>query len=204
MIDLRNLEAKEIKSFQELEDNFKNKDYVKVEFEGKSKEKFILAIQKVKFWKEVNYEYYFVFLDKNWKSAWWAWNWQKQTKVKVLKEVKEKMVSKFWFKNKKDKEIKDLTINLSVSDFINENDKKMNYLYKKYKEWTGSDEDFSKKYFKKALEIVDLIENFQNKKVTYNFLTNSNYHFLVKLLNYNNYLKIPKDIKEELKKMKMM
>ena len=67
-----------------------------------------------------------------------------------------------------------------------------------------SDEDFatSKRVVEVANEIVKALKN-NNIKITYNNLTNSNYHFLVKVLNYNKKLKLDKNTSESLKKLRL-
>ena len=81
-------------------------------------------------------------------------------------------------------------------------------LHRKLYKWREiskkSDEDFatSKRVIEVADEIVEALKN-NNIKITYNNLTNSNYHFLVKILNYNKKLKLDKNTSESLKKLKL-
>lgn len=71
-------------------------------------------------------------------------------------------------------------------------------LYNNAKQTTLSDEEFSIENKDHAFKLVELFSQYRQKP-TYNNLTNCNFHFLVKVLNYNNFFKIPKDIKIALK-----
>jgi hypothetical protein len=82
-------------------------------------------------------------------------------------------------------------------------DSMYNALHEKAKSTQNTDEVFSIMHRKEALEIVDLLRG-AGIKTTYNNLTNMNNHFLVKVLNYNNYFKLPKKFKNDIKKLKLI
>ena len=87
-----------------------------------------------------------------------------------------------------------------IHDYICNN---QDELYKLYKNTKLTDERFSKKYHRKALSIQKAISIWYKIK-NFNWLTNLNFHFLVKILNYNNFFKLSKELKEELKTFKLL
>ena len=89
---------------------------------------------------------------------------------------------------------------------INQLDYFFESLFLKIKEKIVSDEVFSN--LSDTKNLINLILEDIKKlgvKITYNNLTNCNYHTLVKILNYQNYFKgLPKETKKELKKLKLL
>lgn len=67
-----------------------------------------------------------------------------------------------------------------------------------------TDQEFatSEEIKKLAFEVAEVLKN-DGIKVTYNNLTNMNLHTLVKILNYNDFFRIPKALKNELKQLKL-
>lgn len=89
--------------------------------------------------------------------------------------------------------------------FLDKIDNRLSKLISEYKQTKLSDENFSKTKFKDALFIQKIIFLWTWKK-SYDDLTNYNYHFLVKILNYNWYFKwdLWEDLSRELKRFKLI
>lgn len=90
--------------------------------------------------------------------------------------------------------------NRKQDELYAEIDTRLSILYGKYNETNLTDKQFSKEYFYLAEMLAKLIKEYTWNK-TYNHLTNLNYHFLVKILNHNDYFKwdLTKELSEELK-----
>lgn len=93
--------------------------------------------------------------------------------------------------------------NKEVLEKIKLLDKLMNEIYQIIRETNLTDEEVatSEKVKNLAFEMVRLLKS-ENFKTTYNNLTNSNFHTLVKILNYNGFFpknQLSKEYSNELK-----
>lgn len=76
-------------------------------------------------------------------------------------------------------------------------------LYNKAKNSNLSDKQFSLENKEHSLKLVELYCQY-GAKPNFNNLTNSNLHFLVKMLNHLDFFKIPKDAKVSLEKLRLI